>query len=54
MRGSKLRSILHEQAGLVALDARAVVGFAAAMQLTFDEWVRRVDEGRTDVTLRAV
>jgi AcrR family transcriptional regulator len=51
----RIGTTLHEQAGLVELDARAVaVGFAAAMQLTFDEWVRRVDEGRTDVTLRAV
>jgi AcrR family transcriptional regulator len=51
----RIGTALHEQAGLPELDARAVAaGFAAAMQLTFDEWVRRVDEGRTDVTLRAV
>ncbi len=46
---------LHEQAGLPELDARAVAAnFAASMRLTFDEWVRRVDEGRANVTLRAV
>lgn len=51
----RIGTALHEQAGLAELDARAVAaGFAAAMQLTFDEWVRRVDEGRSDVTLRAV
>ena len=51
----RIGTALHEQAGLPELDARAVAaGFAAAMQLTFDEWVRRVDEGRTNVTLRAV
>jgi AcrR family transcriptional regulator len=51
----RIGAALHEQAGLAQLDARAVAaGFAVAMRLTFDEWVSRVDDGRTDVTLRVV
>jgi AcrR family transcriptional regulator len=51
----RIGAALHEQAGLAELDARAVAaGFAVAMRLTFDEWVRRVDEGFTDATLCAV
>jgi AcrR family transcriptional regulator len=51
----RIGAALHEQAGLAELDARAVAaGFAVAMRLSFDEWVRRVDEGRTDVTLGVV
>lgn len=45
---------LHERAGLQELDARAVAeSFAVMMHLTLDEWVRRIDQGRPGVTLRA-
>jgi hypothetical protein len=51
----RIGAALHEQAGLTELDARAVAAcFAVAMRLTFDEWVRRVDAGLTDITLRMV
>ena len=46
---------LRDGAGLPELDARAVADrFCAALQLTFDEWVRRVDAKVQGTTLRAV
>lgn len=50
----RLADSLHERAGLASLDARAVAeSHSLMMQLTFDEWVRRIDDDR-GATLRAV
>lgn len=51
----RIAQALHDSAGLPQLDAHAVAeSFAAMMHLTFDEWVRRVDQKIAGVTLRAV
>jgi len=50
-----ITTALHEQAGLAELDAHAVAeGFSVSMRITFDEWLRRIDRGSADVSLRTV
>jgi len=49
----RIAEALHSGPGLDALDAHAVAEtFALGMRLTFDEWVRRSDDGRDCCTSR--